>query len=321
MRRPEALKGLGRVVEQESAALEPYFPFWKDTELLDLKRRAGNYLEHQVINNGRGPVVEPLNASHMRIREQFGAAKFVVDVSEAERRNPYDSFDALAVRRDSAKEYSLHRIPESNVPQYQQQLAQALQEETKRYINQTAGKDKAAIPADWCNYCPHRGACMESYLAGDLVESGLTTGGESRRRARISAGRPPERTDRPIAASALSETSDAAIQEAPAAAALTDGPAANEAVASRDAAAETGEEPQIEIGRLEALSAPQPASRHLPRPDRRILRPVRFRLSSHPSGGGSVPGRSCQCPIPQGDVLSPSRTSSFAPKAPESALS
>lgn len=212
-KRSEALKYLGKIIDQESAKFEPYFRFWKDTEILDLKRRARNYLEHEKINNGNGPTVEPFNDTHMQMRKQFGAAKFIVDISEVERKNPYSSFDALAVRKYPVKEYSLHSLPESNFPQYKQQLVNALRSEAKCYINQTDDKDKTAIPSDWCNYCPHRGTCMESYLAGDLIEGGLTTGGGNRRRARITAGRSTERTDRPIVASALSEASDAVISD------------------------------------------------------------------------------------------------------------
>lgn len=171
-KRSEALKYLGKIIDQESAGFEPYFRFWKDTEILDLKRRARNYLEHEKINNGNGSTVEPFNAAHMQMRKQFGAAKFVVDISEAERKNPYRSFDALAVRKYPTKEYSLHRLPKSKVPQHAQQLVDTLRGEAKRYINQTDDKDKTAIPSDWCRYCPHRGTCMESYLAGDLIEGG-----------------------------------------------------------------------------------------------------------------------------------------------------
>lgn len=211
-KRSDALDCLGLFIDQESARFAPYFAFWKDTEILDLKRRASNYLEHEKILKGNGPVVEPFNEAHMRMRKQFGAAKFVVDISEVERKNPYGSFDALAVRKYPVKEYSLHSLPETNPPQYKLPLVEKLREELKCYLNQTDDKDKTAIPSDWCTYCPHRGTCMESFLANELIDSGLTTGGVSRKRARIATSAPVARTDKPIVSSALSEASDAVVK-------------------------------------------------------------------------------------------------------------
>ena len=53
---------------------------------------------------------------------------------------------------------------------------------------------------------------MESYLAGELIDSGLTTGGVSRRRARAAATA-AIRTDRPIVDSVLSESSNVVVRE------------------------------------------------------------------------------------------------------------
>lgn len=206
---------LDQFIDQESQNIEPYFEFWKSTEILDLKRRARNYLLHEKINNGSRSIVEPYNAAHMQMRKQFGAAKFSVDISEVERRNPYSGFDELAVRKYPWKEYSLHRLTESNFPQYKRQLVDRLRNETRCYINQVDGKDKKAIPSDWCKYCPHKGMCMESYLAGDLAKNGLMTGSGSRRRPpRVSAGQSTARTDSPIIVSVLSEASEAAVSDA-----------------------------------------------------------------------------------------------------------
>ena len=53
----------------------------------------------------------PTIAFDMNMRKHFGAALFAVDVSEVERKNPYQEFEAL-VRRDGwNKIYSLHRLP------------------------------------------------------------------------------------------------------------------------------------------------------------------------------------------------------------------
>ncbi len=166
-KRSDAMRYFDQILNVEAAKLEPYFKFWKQTEIFDLKTRAKNYLRHEVIADGNGTTVKPYNPSHMQIRKQFGYAKFVVDISEVERKNPYAGFEALAVKNGWKKEYSLHRLPQPDA----QPLADTLRSETKQYINQVLSKDKTAIPSDWCLYCVHRGTCMESFLCGEISQS------------------------------------------------------------------------------------------------------------------------------------------------------
>ena len=147
--------------------IEPYFKFWKATEIHDLKLRARNYLIHEVISESYNATVKPYAPSHMQMRKLFGSAKFIVDISEVEHNNPFKKFESLATRNRQSKEYSLHKIPKSNgLPQYPK-LAKELHEEMKQYIYHTHGKDKIAIPSNWCIYCVHRGTCMESFLTGE----------------------------------------------------------------------------------------------------------------------------------------------------------
>ena len=97
-------------------------------------------------------------------REHPTIALFAVDVSEVERKNPYQEFEAL-VRRDGwNKIYSLHRLPLPG----NQEKADILRNETKLYLNQACRKDKTAIPSDWCIYCVHRENCMESFLRSEV---------------------------------------------------------------------------------------------------------------------------------------------------------
>jgi hypothetical protein len=126
--------------------------------------RAKNYLLHDIILEGSGAVVKKCDPHHMQIRKLFGAAKFVVDISEVERKNPYSEFEQLAVRNGWKKEYSLHKLP----LQDEQPLVDTLRGGAKQYINQSGGNEKMAIPSDWCIYCVHRGICMESYLRGEV---------------------------------------------------------------------------------------------------------------------------------------------------------
>ena len=153
-----------QLIEQESQKFEQYFRFWKKTELYDLKLRAKNYLEHMVIRETGNSLVPSYSETHMQIRQMFGAAKFMMNISNTEKTNPYTRFESLCKRTYPIKEYSMYSLPESGQGS---QLADELRNEAKKYINQESGKDKTAISADWCKYCAHRGTCMEPYLSGN----------------------------------------------------------------------------------------------------------------------------------------------------------
>ena len=120
-----------------------------------------------MINKSRGSIVSVFDEDHMSIRKQFGLAKFVVDISEKEIKNPFKSFESLTSSTWPQKEYSLHKLPPKNYRPDQQVLVDTLRRDTRDYINQTYGPDKTAIPSEWCTYCVHRGMCMEPFLAGN----------------------------------------------------------------------------------------------------------------------------------------------------------
>lgn len=129
--------------------------------------RAKNYLIYAIIAGGDGTTVRPYARSHMQMRKLFGTARFDVDASEVERKNPYGEFEKLTKREGWKKIYSLHRVPKPE----NQALTVSLRRAAKEYINQTFGKDKTAIPSDWCVYCVHRGNCMESFLRSEISMS------------------------------------------------------------------------------------------------------------------------------------------------------
>lgn len=185
--RSAAKQYLNRIIEQENQKFRPYFGFWKDTEIDDLKKRAYNYLLHEVVIKGAGSIVGAYDANHMQVRRQFGAAKFIVDITEVENKNPYDSFESLTFRKYPQKEYSLHKLPRPDGKPQEQHLVEQLRNEAKQYINQLQGKDKTAIPSDWCAYCSKRGLCVESFLAGDINPTDEIA--ESKSRARIGSPR------------------------------------------------------------------------------------------------------------------------------------
>lgn len=185
-----AMKYLSKILDQEAQKLEPFFTFWKATEIFDLKIRAKNYLVHEVITDGNGLLVKPFDSEHMKMRKCFGAALFAVDVSEVERKNPYQEFEALVRREGWKKIYPLHGLPLPG----NQAKADTLRNEAKQYLNQTCRKDKTAIPSDWCIYCVHRGNCMESFLRGEVSMSSSRNEPQINRPSRANA---PVRTALP----------------------------------------------------------------------------------------------------------------------------
>lgn len=182
-KRSDVMKYLPKILEQEAQKIEPFFMFWKATEIFDLKLRAKNYLVHVIIEDSYGSTIKPYDSSHMQVRKLFGAAKFIVDISEVERKNPYVEFEQLAAKNGWKKEYSLHKLPQPRV----QPIADILCGEAKQYINQTCGKDKTAIPSDWCIYCVHRGNCMESFLSDEINMSSSRSEPRSNRPARVNS--------------------------------------------------------------------------------------------------------------------------------------
>ena len=169
LQKTEAAKCLNLRINQANQIFEPYFQFWKATEISDLKLRARNYLEFRIINSNNGTNVPRYDPTHIQIRRLFGAAKFFVDISESGPKNPYSKFETLTYRNypRKKKEYSLYKLPNPDDKPQEQPLADELRNEAKQYINQVKSKEKTAIPSDWCIYCVHRGTCMEPYLAGD----------------------------------------------------------------------------------------------------------------------------------------------------------
>lgn len=202
--RSDAIKYLPKILEQEAQKLELYFKFWKSTEIFDLKLRAKNYLVHEIITEDHGTTVKPYDPAHMQTRKLFGTALFAVDVSEVEIKNHYHEFEALTRRDGWQKIYSLRKLPK---PENQMQV-DILRGEAKDYLNQSLGKDKTAIPSDWCTYCVHRGNCMESFLGSQISMSSSRSEPRSSRSAHVNT---TTRASRPF----TSESLAANINETP----------------------------------------------------------------------------------------------------------
>lgn len=162
-----ALGQLEKTISTVSDSYSPYFGFWKQTEIYDLKLRAKNYLVHEIINNGASNTVGEYSEAHMKMRWLFGNAKFEIDISNAEPKNPFEAFESLAKRDNLKKTYSLYNLPQPDQKPTHIEKANALSRETKQYLNQISNAGMAAVPSDWCTYCGNRGLCMASFLMID----------------------------------------------------------------------------------------------------------------------------------------------------------
>ena len=152
------LKYLDRTVDSECNKFVPFFGFWTNSEVFDLKRRATNFLRNQVV--GRKPKVEKINLNsqnYMKARYEFGKAKFTIPIADSEPVNPYPHFEKLSDRKFPQKAYSYYQVAK-------EQKSDDLLDEMKNYLNKTSAQENVAIPSDWCTYCPQKGVCVEAFL-------------------------------------------------------------------------------------------------------------------------------------------------------------
>ena len=151
--RVQALDFLNRAILCASAQLRPYFFFWKDAEISDLERRAGNYLVNRVIRDQKS--VPPFDASHMDIRKLFGKAKFYAPIDKAPD-SPYPAFQKLTGYEQGKVVYSLHKVPGERNPR-----SIELAQDVSDYLHTDMEQD--AIPSEWCGYCANRGVCLAPF--------------------------------------------------------------------------------------------------------------------------------------------------------------
>lgn len=152
----EARRQLPSVITTESRKLEGYFPFFRKTEVLDLERRAENYVNHSVFreNEIRVRKYEP---THMQLRENFGTALFAEDGQDYPEMHPMPAFEALTEWEDGKKLYRIHKVPKEE--------AKALIAETLKYLN--TADENIARAGSWCTYCPNKGICLESFAVAN----------------------------------------------------------------------------------------------------------------------------------------------------------
>jgi hypothetical protein len=150
----KALEKLSSVVSQEALKMKKYFSFLKDTEILDLQRRAENYIKAKVFTEeNKNKNVRPVETVHMLFRKTFGDAWFKEDLSNLPERHPYKSFEQLAKIEENKKIYSTHSAPKTENKQ--------LVESMLSYINNT-DKNMEHV-GSWCTFCANKGICLAPF--------------------------------------------------------------------------------------------------------------------------------------------------------------
>lgn len=148
----DAARVLPSVLRAESKKMEPYFPFFRETEILDLERRAENYVIHSVFRDG-DTKVRKYEPTHMQLRENFGNALFAENSQDYPAAHPYKAFERIAKWEEGKKIYGLHDIPAIETKE--------LIDATLMYLNNA--DENMARAGSWCVFCPNKGICLESF--------------------------------------------------------------------------------------------------------------------------------------------------------------
>lgn len=157
----DAKRVLFSVVRAESKKIESYFPFFRETEILDLERRAENYVTYNVFGDTEAKV-RKYEPTHMLLRENFGNALFAENDQDYPEVHPFGVFESLTRREEGKKIYGLHDIPADG----KKELSKKLLETTLKYLNES--HENMARTGSWCIFCPNKGICLESFSANNM---------------------------------------------------------------------------------------------------------------------------------------------------------
>ena len=141
---------LSTVIDQQAKLLDEYFPFISETERIDIKKQAENYImSSSKIFNG----TFDYNQSHMDLRRTFIKAKFFDDLQDLPGKHKYPIFEGLSSIEEGKKTHSVHSVP--------QKEDKKLTASVLDYLNETEENIKQV--GSWCMYCPDKDICLESY--------------------------------------------------------------------------------------------------------------------------------------------------------------
>lgn len=138
------------ILNQQVTMIDCFFPFFSESEKIDIKRQAENYIKASSnLFNG----TYEYNQSHMDLRSVFIKAKFFDDLQDSPSEHKYAAFEKLAAIEQGQKTHSLHNVPKIE----NKQLISC----TIQYLNES--KENGELVGSWCLYCPDRNICHESY--------------------------------------------------------------------------------------------------------------------------------------------------------------
>lgn len=153
------------VLQQEAEKIKRFFPFWKNrnSEFLDLIRRADNYFNKCIINisnNNQKSIIPVYPDSHMKMRQYFGKARFDVESPAQAGEELSQAFESLVKKEKNKRIYSLHAIPKED-QKNQALVRNALLKETMDYLNNSGTPEQRV--GEWCYNCGNRDICLRSY--------------------------------------------------------------------------------------------------------------------------------------------------------------
>ncbi len=139
-------------INQEAAKLVRFFPYFRESDIIDLKKQAENYYSTQVIKPDLQQV-RKYEPTHMQFRRIFGYAEFLEDLQELPEKHLYKAFENLTSIKEGKKSYSVHSVPKVEDKQLSNSLL--------KYINES--EDNNEHVGSWCIYCSDKDICMASY--------------------------------------------------------------------------------------------------------------------------------------------------------------
>ena len=162
----QAARQYGAVLQQEAEKIKRFFPFWKNrqSQFADLTRKASNYFKNNIITKeNRGNRQSPISRyddRHMKTREIFGKALFIVDDSTQLSAELPKAFENLVKTEGNSRTYSLRSVPESE-QKNQAALCNGLLKATMDYLNESSTPEQRV--GEWCYNCGNRDICLRSY--------------------------------------------------------------------------------------------------------------------------------------------------------------
>lgn len=146
---------LSEFIDHEAEKVRGYFPFFRESEIIDIKKQAENYIISQVFKDGRRDV-RKYEKTHMDLKRTFGNAKFLEDLQDLPSKHEYDAFERLAKVEEDKKSYSTHSVSSTEDKQ--------LIECALKYINDSDCNMERV--GSWCTYCADRNICLEAFAQG-----------------------------------------------------------------------------------------------------------------------------------------------------------